>query len=342
MIQRSGYIDTAKGLLIILVVFGHVWRAIYNNRILTSELWYERIDGWIYSFHMPAFFFLAGVLALKSASCSSLEFVMKKLRTIAYPYLVWSILQTGFQILMVGSTTHVATLADIIKIPFVPVMQFWFLYALFFMYLIFIILKQFGNSRTIYFIFALFLSIVLRFGSIPYIPVIVYVSQYFVYFSIGIICSGIWEDNKLFEKKGHLAIVTICSALLSMLPVSGCADIPIFFNDWSTYIFALPGGVMIMCGAILITGSCKLLNRLLSLIGRKSLEIFVAHVFFLAGYRVGLIKLLHINDVWLHLIGGWLVGLAGPIILAYLSYRFQFRYLFSWPRAGIATISKAN
>ena len=49
MKERLEYIDTARGILIILVVIGHIWQAGF-------------VHNFIYSFHMPAFFFISGML----------------------------------------------------------------------------------------------------------------------------------------------------------------------------------------------------------------------------------------------------------------------------------------
>ena len=46
MKERVHWIDIAKGLGIIAVVIGHI----YNNQVIFK---------WLYSFHMPLFFFVA-------------------------------------------------------------------------------------------------------------------------------------------------------------------------------------------------------------------------------------------------------------------------------------------
>jgi len=51
---------------------------------------------------------------------------------------------------MKESTTNALSITDILKIPIYPQMQFWFLYALFFIFLFFIVLKQFTSSRTVF------------------------------------------------------------------------------------------------------------------------------------------------------------------------------------------------
>src|SRR4051794_36832842 len=57
---RVEWIDTAKGIAIILVVVGHDLRGLMAAGILPRAGATEIIDGWIYAFHMPLFFVLAG------------------------------------------------------------------------------------------------------------------------------------------------------------------------------------------------------------------------------------------------------------------------------------------
>lgn len=54
MKERSLYWDTIKGLLIILVVFGHCGTAVGNNLLSV-----------IYSFHMPLFILVSGFFSKK-------------------------------------------------------------------------------------------------------------------------------------------------------------------------------------------------------------------------------------------------------------------------------------
>jgi Fucose 4-O-acetylase and related acetyltransferases len=49
-------LDVAKGVGILLVVFGHVWRGAFDAGLAISEGMYRLIDNAIYAFHMPLFF----------------------------------------------------------------------------------------------------------------------------------------------------------------------------------------------------------------------------------------------------------------------------------------------
>lgn len=76
--SRIGWLDTAKGLGILAVVFGHLEK-------------HGEITRWIYSFHMPLFFFLAGIVQKQAAEGGRFrDFLAKKARSRLLLYLVFS------------------------------------------------------------------------------------------------------------------------------------------------------------------------------------------------------------------------------------------------------------
>lgn len=72
-INRIEWIDVAKGLLIVMVCLGH--------RNIP-----EPISKWIYSFHMPAFFFFAGYTTKNTATINFYQYFKKKIKGLLVPY----------------------------------------------------------------------------------------------------------------------------------------------------------------------------------------------------------------------------------------------------------------
>lgn len=83
--KRDNSIDIAKGIGIFLMVVGHTT----SNKIILQ---------WIYSFHMPLFFFLSGVFHLQGKSYK--EFLEKKVKTLLVPYFFFSIVLFLFFLLV--------------------------------------------------------------------------------------------------------------------------------------------------------------------------------------------------------------------------------------------------
>ena len=84
--ERIDYIDTAKALLIILVVWGHV-SIILNPEY--DKIAYTALQSIIYTFHMPAFFMIHGILfkADKLRDLAFIQYFKKKFFAIFVPYL---------------------------------------------------------------------------------------------------------------------------------------------------------------------------------------------------------------------------------------------------------------
>ncbi|RKU04546.1 acyltransferase [Burkholderia sp. Nafp2/4-1b] len=134
MTARKISLDVARGAGIILVVYGHVLRGVVSADLVPAGA-ADAVLAWndyvIYTFHMPLFFFLSGLHVCSSLRRAPQGFLWSKLRTIAYPYLVWSIAQGAMQIAMAShGTNHPFTLNDLLAIGWRPFAQFWFLYAL--------------------------------------------------------------------------------------------------------------------------------------------------------------------------------------------------------------------
>ncbi len=78
---RTQWIDSAKGLGILLIFFGHIYSTITPSALYV----------YIYAFHVPLFFFISG-LTLKPGAGPLGDVVAKKLRTLIVPYLWYSLL----------------------------------------------------------------------------------------------------------------------------------------------------------------------------------------------------------------------------------------------------------
>lgn len=93
-----------KGLGILLVVIGHV-----------SEN--TSINKWIYSFHMPEFFFISGCVCYISREKS--DFLKKKIRSLLVPYLIFSITTFSYWATLersIRGQEHIAIIGQLIGI----------------------------------------------------------------------------------------------------------------------------------------------------------------------------------------------------------------------------------
>lgn len=125
--ERNAYFDNAKLLLIYLVVFGHI---IQPFTIDSKEL--STLYTWIYTFHMPAFIFLAGFFAKGAGNIKYILTLMKKL---LIPYLIFQVIYTAYYF-FIGKENW---LTDNI---FYPHWSLWFLVSLFCWHILLIFYKR--------------------------------------------------------------------------------------------------------------------------------------------------------------------------------------------------------
>ena len=170
--ERRGEIDAAKGLALLSVVLGHV------------ILLHTFPSNWIYTFHMPAFFFLSGMTFRPEKYDGLLPFLKDKARKRLLPYL--GITALAFFICMLRPAYRAPVLNDgwshqLLWIFYYTqpqnlyVGQLWFLVALFWAELMAWIWFQLAGKRHFlvkcYSVFLLALLAVRIQEINPYLPV---------------------------------------------------------------------------------------------------------------------------------------------------------------------------
>lgn len=113
---RNPYIDSVKGILIILVVFGHLLQTLIDNSAAISQLY-----TFIYLFHMPGFIFIAGMFSKSALDATRIG---KLIRNIVAPLLLFTILyEAGY----VGIHGELSRYTEMLE----PFWILWFLLSLF-------------------------------------------------------------------------------------------------------------------------------------------------------------------------------------------------------------------
>ncbi len=316
---RIEWVDAARGIGIVLVVFAHDVRGL--ELVGTSPL-ATRVDRLIYAFHMPLFFFLAGLFASQSVRRGARAFVTDKLRVIAYPYLLWSLLQGALQVAMTRETNSHLTWRDLAEIPYQPVMQFWFLYTLFLVFIVFL-----GCHRLrvpTWGILALGVGLSwLSSRGVPPRGEIDSLCSYFVYFALGLTFS-----EPLRRRLGAMR------PLPSL--VAGAAGFGVlvllvqqFAVQWPLAALAAVAGTM---GTIFFAHAASAAPGLgfLRTLGAYSLHIYVAHSMASAASRIALHRI-GVEAPAIQIVLGTAAGILAPLALVRLTDSIGFDYLFCWP-----------
>jgi len=324
---RIAWVDTAKGYGIALVVLGHAILGLLNGGVMGRGRAVDFAVDAIYAFHMPLFFFLSGLFIRRSAGRPWGEFGLDRLRTIAYPYLVWSLISVVIKAGLGSAVTRPRGLAEMGRILIQPIEQFWFLYALFFLVLAVGALLKLGASPwLIAAAAAIAYPGVLPVSGSSWGP-LDQIRQFAIYVAAG----------TLFESLGAASgLVSARSAWLGLLATAGLLVVAAAAGTGLTSqpavrpALAASGTAAVLALAVLTdrVGAGRAVGGL----GRYSLEIFVAHTIASASTRIGLLKVARVADPTTHLILGTAAGLLVPIALAVGLGRIGFRYGFTLPR----------
>jgi len=325
--DRWDWVDSAKGIGIMLVVYGHVARGLYNAGIYTDQASFALIDSIIYSFHMPLFFFLSGLFCISSFEKRGAKLAFNKIDAIYYPYLLWSLIQGSIEIGMGGLTNHQVSWDALLNVVWQPRAQFWFLYTLFFVFLLNIsllwILQRTLSSKKEWWPHILTLVAALLFMCISYLPGLFLfqsVAQYDLYFALGVLS---WSYLRSGKKIGinYLLILVVVFAATQYAAIS----FEVITNRQSL------SAILLACVGIALVIGIAMRGTLFAFIGRYSMEIFLMHVIFGSGIRVLMQKGWAIDAVLPHLLIGSVLGMLLPILATKVIHRMKFEFLLKPP-----------
>ena len=136
---REKWVDDVKVIACILVVLGHFFQSMTKANILPENDLYEWFETTIYYFHVPLFFICSGYLYQKYSRVNSVDGwfrnVVKKALALGVPYATFTtatwVLKKAFSN---SVNNQIGGLGD--TLLFHPASPYWYLYALFFIFLL--------------------------------------------------------------------------------------------------------------------------------------------------------------------------------------------------------------
>lgn len=310
--SRILWVDYARGIGIVLVVYGHVLGGL-APRVPIDPTFSFMTGDLVYSFHMPLFFVLSGLFVPRWLTRGLPQALAEKLRSLAYPYFVWSVLQGSLNVILANDTNVPLKWADVAAIPIYPTRQFWFFYVLFLCFLIYRVLHQYVPESGI---------LLLAFGAHLARPLIAWwligpVATYFVFFALGVFLSG----RSLHPSKLSRYRITTVALFVLINAFALAMGLHATLFD---LVRALSGIAVTIIAADRLAASGTL--PMLALLGTLSMSIYVAHVLAGAAVRGALLRA---GITWppFHLAIGILAGLALPVFLYRAAERAHFRSL---------------
>ena len=318
---RLAWVDTARGLGIVLVVLGHALIGLFDASLLPRSGWPWRLYYAVYAFHMPLFFWLAGLFAPRSLDRPAPALLTQWWWRLVWPYLLWSTLQWAVLGLSAGWANHAAelSLARWLALSWRPISQFWFLQTL----LLLQVLAWWGRPRlgTTGLLWAA-LTLLLLPSLLPMPVGVTNVCRFGIFFVLGLVQAGEapGADPALSAARAGPAATWLAVALLAGLVTVVSGEV-MARGDLPWQPAALPAACAGVLGSVLLAQQAPpAAQALLARLGRASMPIFLLHIFFVAGTRIALQRLTDWS--WAALLGLAVVaGLLGPLAVQAMARR---------------------
>ncbi len=334
---RIEWMDVFKGIMIVLVVLGHA----------TSSF-----NGWIYQFHMAAFFFASGYLSNVEKK-GGLSLAVKKALTIFLPFLTlsivgilanWIINKFGAYDILFGSPFIGAktAISELFTHGLLYVQYwgtFWFLVALLGIELLQLVLFQLCGKRlnVVYFLVCVglfFYGYWMVLNSVtPKLGIfeldLIFIGQ--GYFNAGLFLRKINIKDYIDKMTGSIVVFVVAVIVSLWGSLNGIVvDYPSrnFSHPFGEFFVAFASIYIVYFVSKLISGYVKPLKSVLALLGKNSLGIMVLHfiffkLFMVALYKGGLATREQITNVILpselQIVGYWLpmaiIAILGSLLI---------------------------
>lgn len=357
---RYPWVDYARGITIILVVYRHVFEGLGEG---VSETYpaLEYFNAFFFSFRMPLFFMISGLFFAQTIARNGLPlFIKKRFSTIFYPLLIWGFIQVSLQLVLKNYGVNAnREPIDYLNLLINPreIEQFWYLNALFFVGVLYALLYHYLKFRVkqqLIFgavLFSICAAVTITQLSAPdriypwnimQVSFIFDVAFFYLFFAIGDAIS------KIVLKPENYKFLTSYKALLIILPAF--IIVQYFFTEinlgrfpeispdkndyfvqykmpWFYIIAAIIGGSFIVCISFLLEKAAIL--KFLRVVGYHSLYIYAVHLLVTAGTRIVFTKILGIDSPPVIMVAGLFLGVTIPMIMYNIAVRTNAWWLFA-------------
>lgn len=328
--ERDKLADLLKGYACLLVIIGHVMVGIQNCGISVPNYFSVTVK-FIWSFHIDLFMFLSGyVFSITGGVLSKggrTAFLLNKLMSLGVPYLIFSCLYIAVNSITPG-VNNSSSLSDIVRIWYKPIAQYWFIFALFWIFAVWTVVTKFvrNNIAVTAFMYAVFIickCFKINLGLLD--------SSFNCVLAFGLgACkktlniSAVPKVLRVFTVVFHIAaaVMLIKSNLYSKL----------FIDDFLT-VFGIFSSVCL----ISLISEIPPVSSSLSFICKYSFPLYLMHTFFTAGARIVLLRA-GVSSIPLHLMAGIAAGILFPVVAAKIAQRSPYLNFFFYPSRSVKQI----
>lgn len=353
--NRYPWVDYARGICIILVCYRHVFEGLADVGTGSNSFHgLKYLNIFFFSFRMPLFFMVSGMfLGFSLTRSGAGEYVKKRFHTIFYPLLIWGTIHITLQLIFANYVHADRVPMDYLNLIINPrrIEQFWYLNALFFVGVLYTLIKVFAGFKAIQQITLgaiFFLASAFIFANHIEVGFLFDVLFFYLFFAIGDAVAGIIlnaRNYRFFTSWITFAILLPVFFLIqnyfTHLNLDHADDYYVQYKMPALYVLAaLVGGSFIINVSFLLEKYNVL--RFLRVIGYHSLYIYVIHLMITACTRIVMTRLLHITNVPLIMVASMILGIGIPIIFYNIAVRKGAWWLFTLRKNRIASDFKAS
>ncbi len=327
---RDSFADRLKGYACFLVVFGHVIMGIRLAGIDIPDLFYM-LENFIWSFHVALFLFLSGYVYKITGGWESkktrLNFIKHKLINLGVPYVVFSVIYILINAFIGGANTQ-SSYMDVFMIWKAPVAQYWFLYALFFLFCIWTALSGAMKNWqiTVFVVVVTYMAPIfdISFGSLDFV---IYSA---LAFGLGtfINIADLKNVNVLYKLLVIVAHIIIGGALsyFDIIDRAVIKEVMIIF------------GIYVSILLISIVQELKIISKFLDFMNKYSFQTYLLHTIFTAGIRIVLVKV-GITNWIVHILAGCVLGIGISVVCAIIAEKTKVFDIVFFPAKAYKKIA---
>jgi fucose 4-O-acetylase-like acetyltransferase len=345
--KRWVFIDSDKGISIILVGFGHCLSVLDNHGLaLDSYPTVKYISVFLYGFRMPLFFIISGIFVSSSLKKKQVQgYVADRVNTILYPLAIWGFIEVTFQLITSKYTNNGITAMNYLNL-FVDARKtghFWYLNTLFFIGVIYAILKAKLHLKPIV---QVGLGLIMYcFSSYIHLnnlnaALFTDICEFYIFFALGDLMSNIILKKENVDRFSSLKIFFPLFAVFLVMQyqfaeynMHGGTEGINYVEHKMPFFFLIEA--LIGC-AISINVSFLLqkynLFKFLRVIGFHSLFIYCMQIIVMTISRVVMVNILNITHVPSLIIVIWAAGIVLPMLFYNICMHYNVWWLFTYKK----------
>jgi len=291
---RDQSVDVARGIAIVAIVLGHVERGLASASLMPYDTALT-LDRLLYLFHLATFAYLSGLFVSRTVERDGAwPTVARRTTMFVWLYLLWTLVQGSVRIAASSVANTPVTPGDVAKI-WIPEGQLWFLPWLIAVTAVAALTKPWSNrARGVPVLLLAFLLALAVWG---YDPLYAFTRGWALLFPFLVGCVVTQQRHAALARRLLVCtlVTLVGSGLWLWIGLGTDAATPTTGGEGRTLGSVGTGVLGCLAGTLAVLAFSAVVARTpvagaVALVGRRSLEIFLAHIVVASGSRIVLEK----------------------------------------------------